>query len=51
MSSNRYTVTHVDAEGVRRRLLIGAPSRAMAWAFAEQLYGDALYLSAVRLPA
>ena len=49
MSSNRYTVTHVDAEGVRRRLLIGAPSRAMAWAFAEQLYGDAWFLSAIKV--
>lgn len=49
--SNRYSITHIDAQGVRRRLVIGAPCRALAQSFAEQLYGDALYLSAVRLHA
>ncbi len=44
-----YTVTHVDAQRVRRRLLIGAPSRAVAQAFAEQLYGMAWCIVAVRI--
>lgn len=47
--SRHYNVTHVDALGVRRRMVIGAPSRAQAWAFAEQLYGMPWYLSAVRV--
>lgn len=47
--SNRYNVTHVDAQGVRRRLVIGAPNRELAWAFAEQLYGMPWYLSAVKV--
>lgn len=45
---SRYTVTHIDAQRVRRRLVISAASRAMAWEFAERLYGWAWYLSAVR---
>ena len=49
MNHNRYTVTHVDANHVRRRLLIGAPSRKLAESFALQLYGDAWYLSAVKV--
>lgn len=47
--SRHYNVTHVDAQGVRRRLVISAPSRDLAWAFAEQLYGMPRYLSAVRV--
>ena len=49
MSGNRYTVTHVDAEGVRRRLLIGAPSRDMAVVCAETLYGSAWYLAVIKV--
>jgi hypothetical protein len=45
---NRFSVTHVDAEGVRRRLVIGAPTRTMAWECAERLYGDAWFMSCVR---
>lgn len=47
--SRHYNVTHVDALGVRRRMVIGAPSRELAQAFAEQLYGLPWYLSAVRV--
>ena len=47
----RYRIRHIDGQRVCRVLLIPAPSRTVAQAFAEQLYGDALYLSAVRLPA
>lgn len=47
----RYRIRHVDGLRVPRVLLISAPSRTVAQSFAEQLYGDALYLSAVRLPA
>nr|WP_186827431.1 hypothetical protein [Comamonas testosteroni] len=49
MTANRYSITHVDADRVRRRLVIGAPSRKLAEAFAVQLYGDAWYLSAVKV--
>ena len=45
----RYAVTHVDAQHVRRRLLIGAPTRAVAQAFAEQRYGLAWCIVAVRV--
>ncbi len=48
---SRYTVTHVDAERVRRRLVISAVTRAAAQDFAEGLYGVAWYLSAMRLRA
>ena len=49
MNANRYSITHVDAHHVRRRLVIGAPSRKLAESFAVQLYGDAWYLSAVKV--
>lgn len=49
MSGNRYTVTHVDAEGVCRRLLIGAPSRDLAVVCAESLYGAAWYLAVIKV--
>ena len=49
MSGNRYTVTHVDAEGVRRRRLIGAPSRDLAVVCAETLYGSAWYLAVIKV--
>ena len=49
MTANRYTITHVDAHHVRRRLVIGALSRMLAESFALQLYGDAWYLSAVKV--
>lgn len=45
----RYAVTHVDAQHVRRRLLIGAPTRAVAQAEVEQRYGLAWCIVAVRL--
>lgn len=47
-SANRYNITHVDAHGVRRRLVIGAPSRELACVCVETLYGAAWYLSAVK---
>lgn len=47
---SRYTVTHVDAERVRRRLVISAVSRAAAQDLTEHLYGLAWFFAAVRLP-
>ena len=49
MSQNRYSVTHVDAEGVRRRLVIGAPSRDLAVVCAESLYGAAWFLAVIKV--
>lgn len=46
---SRYAVTHVDAQHVRRRLLIGAPSRAVAQAVVEKRYGLAWCIVAVRV--
>ncbi len=46
---SQFAVTHIDAKRVRRRLLIGAPTRNMALDFAERLYGLAWYMGAVRV--
>ena len=43
-----YRVTHVDAHHRRRRMRVRALSRLGAVAWAEQLYGDAWYIAAVR---
>lgn len=49
MTSNRYSITHVDARGVRRRIVVnGAASRDAAMEFVKGLYGkDFWYLSCV----
>lgn len=49
VQSNHYRVRHVDGLRVSRLLVVSAPSRTVAQAFAEQLYGDAWYLSAVKV--
>ena len=49
VQSNHYRVRHVDGLRVRRLLMVSAPSRTVAQAFVEQLYGDAWYLSAVKV--
>lgn len=46
--SRHYNVTHVDAQGVRRRLLVGASNNVEAREFAIRVYGLAWYLCAVR---
>lgn len=46
---NHFAVTHVDAAGVRRRIVLGAASRAMAWECVEGLYGPAWFMSCVRV--
>lgn len=45
---NHYRVRHVDGLRVSRQMVISAPSRKVAQGFAEQLYGDAWFLSCVR---
>lgn len=45
---SRYAVTHIDAQHVRRRLLVGAPSNLEAREFAVRVYGLAWYIGAVR---
>ncbi len=42
---SRYAITHVDAQRVRRHLVVGAANRAMAWECAERLYGSAWFMS------
>ena len=49
VQGNCYRVRHIDGQQVPRVLVISAPDRKMAQAFAEQLYGDYWYLSAVRV--
>lgn len=46
---SKYALTHIDAERVRRRLVVSAATRDMAIDFAERLYGLALYMCAVRV--
>lgn len=46
-----YAVTHVDAQRVRRRLVIGAPNNVQAREFALRAYGPAWYIGAVRQEA
>lgn len=45
---SRYAITHVDAQHIRRRLVVGAASRAMAWECAERLYGPAWFMSCAK---
>lgn len=44
-----FRVTHFDINGQRHQLIVQACSNALAMSWAEQLYGDARYLSAIRL--
>ena len=45
-----FRVTHFDMHHRRRRLVVrGAGNRQQAMAWIEQLYGDAWYISAIRL--
>ncbi|WP_193615959.1 hypothetical protein [Delftia acidovorans] len=44
-----YAITHVDAQYVRRRLVLGAATRADAEAAVLRLYGLPWFLTAVRL--
>lgn len=45
---SRYTVTHIDAARVRRRVVIRAMNRAHAQHMAERQFGLAWFLSALR---
>lgn len=44
-----FRVTHYDIHGRRRRIVVTASSNSMAMAWAEQLYGDARQLHAIRV--
>ncbi len=45
-----YAITHIDAQHVRRRLVLGAVNRAAAEDAVLRLYGLPWFLTAVRLP-
>lgn len=44
-----YAITHIDAQHVRRRVVLSAASRAAAQATVESLYGLPWFMTAVRL--
>ncbi|QXZ11476.1 hypothetical protein KUF54_03055 [Comamonas sp. Y33R10-2] len=46
---NHYRVRHVDGQRIKRELVISAPTRTVAQGFVEQLYGDAWFLSCVKV--
>lgn len=46
---SKFAVTHIDAQRVRRRLVVGAATRDMAIEFAERMYGPAWFMGAVRV--
>lgn len=45
-----WRVTHVDAAGRRRRLVLRGCGRPAAEALVEAMYGPARWLAVVRLP-
>lgn len=44
-----WRITHLDIHGQRRQLVVQARSNTLAMSWAEQLFGDARYLAAIRL--
>lgn len=44
-----WRITHFDRRGLRRRLDVHGTTRDLAIAYAEQLWGDARQLHAIRL--
>nr|WP_312378931.1 hypothetical protein [Delftia acidovorans] len=44
-----YAITHIDAQHVRRRLVLSAVSRAAAQAAVERIYGLPWFMTAVRM--
>jgi hypothetical protein len=47
--STAWKVTHVDAQGRRRRTVLRAADNRTVSAIAEAMYGEALALSVVRM--
>jgi len=47
--STRWKVTHVDANGRRRRTVLQAADHHTVSAIAEAMYGEAMALSLVRM--
>lgn len=46
-----WRITHIDVHGRRHRLRLTGCNNRMAMAWAEQLYGEAIYMAVVRVYA